>query len=317
MAAARYRRHHMGSSVPPPGSGGFDPDPRGPSPQSSGGLSRYEGSNQDQGQSDPRLAGPLDVFATVRTALGLYGADALKLWQTIAIVVIPVQALVFVLRAITVPSGSELINSKIYLMPGASDGGFVAVSVLGELLALLALLVSVGATYRILLGRHLHHPADLATSFSFALERALPLLWVSLLTFLVVAIGIICLILPGIYLAISLAVAVPVLMAEDRRGLAALRRARELVAGHWWHVLGAIVVAAVVAVVGEVVIDLLARAIVSGVSPHSVSGLLLINAIVSALVSILFYPFTAAVPVVLYVDMLARQNDPQLDRLLA
>lgn len=263
------------------------------------------------------MTGPLDVFATVRTALGLYGADALKLWQAIAVVVIPVQALVFGLRAITAPSGLRLQNSRLSLPPGVSSGGFVAVSDLSGLISALAVLICVGATYRILLGRHLHHPADLTTSFSFALERLLPLLWVTILTAVVVLIGFICLIIPGIFLAVSLAIAVPVLMAEDRRGLAALRRARELVAGHWWHVLGVLVVAAVAGAAGEIIIALIARAVVSGVSPHSVTGDLAITAVVNALVSVVFYPFTAAVPVVLYVDMLARHTDPQLDRLLA
>jgi hypothetical protein len=303
----------MGSSVPPPGFGGSNPDPLGPPPQPSGSLPRFEGTNQAPG-SDPRVPGPLGVFDTVRTALGLYGADALKLWQAIAVVVIPVQLLVFVLRTIAVPHGSVLINSKIYLLPGTSDGGFLLVTLIGDLLALL---VSVGATYRILLGRHLHHPADLSASFSFALERALPLLWVSILTAVVVLIGFVLVIIPGIYLAVSLAIAVPVLMAEDRHGLSALSRARELVSGRWWQVLGAIVVAAIVALVGEIIIGLLAKPIVSGIAPHSVTGYLLISALVNALVSIVFYPFTAAVPLVIYVDLLARKNDPQLDRLLA
>ncbi len=262
------------------------------------------------------MPGPLGVFDTVRAALGLYGADAVKLWQAVALVVIPVQALVFVLRAITVPGGSIQRNSKIYI-PSGSGGGFVGVSLLADLLAALALLVSLGAMYRILLGRHLHHPADLVTSFSFALERVLPLLWVSILTGVIVAIGFILVIIPGIYLLISFVIAVPVLMAEDQRGLNALRRSRELVSQHWWHVLGAIIIAAIVAFVGELVIGVVAAVLVRGLTPHSVTGFLLISAIVTAIFSILYFPFTAAVPVVLYVDMLARKGDPQLDRLLA
>jgi hypothetical protein len=282
-----------------------------------GGLPRYEGPTADWGSPDPRVPGPLGVFETVRAALGLYGADAFKLWQAVALIVIPVQALVFLLRVITVPGGSVLHHSRIYIQPGVSDGGFVFLSGVGELLAALALLISAGAAYRILLGRHLHHPADLTTSFSFALERVLPLLWVSILFAVCVLVGFILVIIPGIYLFVSLAVAVPVLMAEDRRGLAALGRSRELVAGDWWHVLGAIIVAVIAAAVGEIVINLVADAIVSGLTPHSVTGFLAINAAVSALISILFYPFTAAVPVVIYVDLLVRKRDPQLERLLA
>ena len=263
------------------------------------------------------MPGPLGVFATVRAALSLYGADAVKLWQAVALVVIPVQILVFLLRVITVPGGSILHNAKIYLQPGTGNGGFVFISDIGELLAALALLVSVGATYRILLGRHLNHPADLVTSFSFAIERVLALLWVSILTGVLVGIGLILVIIPGIYLFASFAVAVPALMAEDHRGLNALRRSRQLVSQHWWHVLGCVIVAALVALIGEVVINEVAAAIVRGVSPHSVTGFLLITAIINMLISILFFPFTAAVPVVIYVDMLLRKNDPQLERLLA
>ena len=112
------------------------------------------------------------------------------------------------------------------MQPGRSDGGFVAITSLSELLAALALLVCVGASYRILLGRHLHHPADLSESFSFALERVLPLLWVSILVAVFVVIGFIMVILPGVYLFVSFAIAVPVLMAEDRRGLQALSRSQ-------------------------------------------------------------------------------------------
>jgi hypothetical protein len=299
----------MGTSLPPPGNGGSDPEDPGPT---YGSLPKYEGPASDGGSPDPRLSGPLGVFATVRTALDLYGADFRRLWAAVALIVIPVELLVFVLRAVTVPSGSILQNSKIYVP--ADSGRFVAISLLSELLAGLALLVSVGATYRILLGRRLHHPADLLTSFSFALDRVVPLLWVSILTGVLVAFGLIAVIIGAIYLFVSFVVAVPVLMAEDRRGLTALSRSRELVSENWWHVLGCVIVAAIVALIGEIVINQVADAIVSG--SHSITGFLLVNALISALVSILFYPFTAAVPVVLYVDLLLRKSDPQLERLL-
>ena len=265
----------------------------------------------------PGVPGPLGIGDTVRAALGLYGADALTLWKIVAAVVIPVQALIWILRVITVPNGSIARDAKIYVQPGVSDGGFVAISTLGELLLALALLVCVGATYRILLGRHLHHPTDLMTSFSFGVERVLPLLWVSILVGVLVFVGFILIIIPGVYLFVSFVAAVPVLMAEDRRGFSALQRSRELVADNWWRVFGVILVAALVAAVGEFVIGLIAGAIIRTVAPHSIDGLLLISGIVNALVSILLYPFATAVPVVLYVDLLLRKDDPQLDRLLA
>ena len=265
---------------------------------------------------DMTVPGPLGVVDTVRVAYGLYRADMVTLWQVMAIVIVPQELLLFVLRDLTVPTGAFLQNGKLYVF-GGTDGGFVTVTLLGYLLTLLILLLSIGASYRILLGRHLHHPADLAASFGFALTRARSLLWLVILTALLLVVAFLCLIVPGIYLAVAFTIVVPVLMAEDKRGTTALGRSRELISGCWWHVLGCLIVAAIAVGVGELVISLIANPLVNAISPHSITGFLIIDAVVNAVVSILFAPFAAAVPVVIYVDMLVRKGDPQLARLLA
>ena len=300
---------HMGANTPPPEFGG--PGPYGPGPTDPDGT-------QQGGFTpgpDPRVAGPLGVFQTVGTAFGLYGADLLTLWQVMAIVVIPLQVVVFLLRDVTVPSGAEIFNGKLYVFEG-TDGGFVAITAVGYLLTALIVLISIGAAYRILLGRHLHHPADLRTSFGFAVGRAGSLLWLSIITGVLVLVGFILIIVPGIYLLVAFGIAVPVLMAEDRRGFNALGRSRELISDNWWHVLGCLIVAGIVAGFGEVVITLLLNPLVRAISPHSITGFLIIGSVLNALLTILFTPFTAAVAVVMYVDMLGRKNDPQLQRLL-
>jgi hypothetical protein len=265
---------------------------------------------------DPRVPGPLGVLGTVSAALGLYGADNVTLWKVMATIVIPVQLLEFILRDLTVPGGAIVQSGSLAVISG-TDGGYVAVSLFSDLLTALVVLVSVGAAYRILLGRHLHHPADLLTSFSFAVERLRSLLWLSILTALCVLAGLVCLIIPGVYLVVAFGVAVPVLMAEDKRGMKALERSQALVSGCWWHVLGCLVFAGVGAAIGEEIVGLLLDPLVSGLSPHSVGGFLIISAVLSAVASILVVPFTAAVYVVIYVDMLVRKADAQLARLLA
>jgi hypothetical protein len=72
-----------------------------------------------------------------------------------------------------------------------------------------------------------------------------------------------------------------------------------------------------VAGIGEAAASLLITPLVSGLSPHSITGFLLISGVLDGAVSILLAPFTAAVTVVIYVDMLYRKADPQLQRLLA
>ena len=69
------------------------------------------------------------------------------------------------------------------------------------------------------------------------------MLWVSILVGLVVGIGFILLIIPGIIFLTMLSVTIPALIVEDHGGTAAMGRSWNLVKGHFWHVLGMIVVA--------------------------------------------------------------------------
>ncbi|GAI56590.1 unnamed protein product, partial [marine sediment metagenome] len=61
-----------------------------------------------------------------------------------------------------------------------------------------------------------------------------PFFWVSLLTGLVIGLGFLLFILPGIIFVIWLAFSVYTVICEDKKGFKALSRSRELVKGHWW-----------------------------------------------------------------------------------
>ncbi|HET9074363.1 MAG TPA: hypothetical protein VFN48_07270 [Solirubrobacteraceae bacterium] len=266
--------------------------------------------------SGPGVPGPLSIGATVRTALALYRADAARLWGAIALVVVPTQALVLGLRLISIPSGAVLRNAAVVVRAGQT-GTFTGVSTVAAVLSALMLLVSIGAAYRIILGRYLDHPADLRTSFSFALDRAFGLVWVSILVAACVLVGFLLFILPGIYFIVALSVAVPVLMTEGGRGARALARSQELVAGAWFHVLGCLLVAAVLGGLGEGLLQLLLTSLTRALTPGSIPGFLLIGGALTSLVAVLLAPFSAAVSTVIYVDMLVRKHDPYLPQLLA
>lgn len=63
-----------------------------------------------------------------------------------------------------------------------------------------------------------------------------PFFLVSLLTGLIIGLGFLFLIVPGIIFAVWFAFSTYVVICEDKRGFKALSRSRELIKGHWWSV---------------------------------------------------------------------------------
>ena len=70
-----------------------------------------------------------------------------------------------------------------------------------------------------------------------------PIVGTYLLLYLLVSLGFIALIIPGIYLGNCWSLAAPVMIVEHRFGMTALRRSRQLVTGVWWKTFGIYIVA--------------------------------------------------------------------------
>jgi hypothetical protein len=91
----------------------------------------------------------------------------------------------------------------------------------------------------------------------------------SLLAAIAIGIGLILIIVPGLFLITIWAVIVPVIVIEQSGALASFGRSRELVRGRGWHVFGTLVVVYVVLIVVGAVLGLVFSAL-----PHALgSGL--------------------------------------------
>ena len=75
--------------------------------------------------------------------------------------------------------------------------------------------------------------ANLFESFNFAVTRLVSLLAVGIITGVLIIIGLICLIVPGIIIAIMFALVTPVIMIERVGALESLGRSRRLVSNRW------------------------------------------------------------------------------------
>ena len=74
-----------------------------------------------------------------------------------------------------------------------------------------------------------------------------PIVGTYLLLYVLVILGFLALVIPGIYLLNCWSLAGPVMIVEHRFGMTALRRSRQLVTGVWWRTFGIFVVAFLIA----------------------------------------------------------------------
>jgi hypothetical protein len=127
-------------------------------------------------------------------------------------------------------------------------------------------------------------------------------LLVSVLVGLATVAGLILFIIPGIYVGVRLAVSIEVLVVEGRRGTQAMGRSWELVGGHWWHAFGTLLVAGLLTGVVNAVIT----------TPFGNTGWL-VQAVAAAVATVITLPYG----VLLYLDLRARKENLNLERLRA
>lgn len=121
---------------------------------------------------------------------------------------------------------------------------------------------------------------------------ALPLFLASLLVGIAVAVGLILLIVPGLFLLTIWAVVAPVVVLEQRGVLGSISRSQELVKGNGWGVFGVIVIVFLI----TAGVGILVGAIVGG-------GNDVVRAVVGWLLNVLLAPVAALATSVLYFEL--------------
>src|ERR1700733_2149472 len=133
-------------------------------------------------------------------------------------------------------------------------------------------------------------------------SSALPYIWsvaaASILAGIAITIGLVLIIVPGLWLITIWAVIIPVIVIERSGALASFGRSRQLVRGHGWHVFGTLVLVFVILIVVDIVLGVifLALPIVlrSGLSTI-ISGPL-IAPFLALVVTLIYYRLTTGQP---------------------
>ena len=183
----------------------------------------------------------------------------------------------------------------------------VVVTVLGTTFLTGFLMIVVG---RAVLGQ----PIDLGTALQELKPRLLPLLGLTLLVTLIVILGILACIVPGVWLYVGLALAPPVLMLEKTTVSGSMSRSWELVKGNWWRIFGILLLTALLVTVVSMLIGVPFALLGGGFSTFTgefteltFSGLLA-QTTGDVLAMTVTTPFAAIVSALIYVDQRMRRE---------
>ena len=258
--------------------------------------------------SAPQLR-PLGVGEILDVAITIYRRNARTLLTLVFVVVAPFEILSALFQASALPDDELITETE----PGSLElqedfwigvAGFGAAAVLSFLGATIA----TGACFKAIADGYLGEQAEWRPALAYAARRLHSILWVTFLGGLLAVLGLILFIIPGIYLYVAFAVAVPVLLTEGVRGRKALGRSRRLVKGRWWGTFAVVILGSILVGIVEAAAVGLAAVVTTLDTADPTLGSFLVNTTATVVASLIATPFAAAFITVLYFDLRVRKE---------
>ena len=242
-------------------------------------------------------------------------------WRTllraVLVVIVPVQIISTIVTADYTLSSFDIGSSSEQTTREAIEelNRHVDGLLISSLLQIVALALATAACLRAIASAYLGELTDWRDSTSYALRNAGPLLALTALYLAGVTLGAIALLLPGVWLYIAWAFALPVLLVEGLRGPAALGRSYTLVRGRWWRTFCVIALGFLLAIV----VSTLARGVfLIGLLVSDDDAVVLVLSTIAGIVGLaVSAPLQAALLTVLYFDTRVRTEELDLERLAA
>jgi len=244
---------------------------------------------------------PLSLGEILDAAFKIYKNHFKTLLLCVLPIVIP---LAILSTLVTASLNSEAFDPS----PEAANlgGAAIAGSLLGFVLLIVLSTLATAACTRAVASAYLGRAAGWRESLGFGLRKVLPLIAVAILTGLAVMVGLLALILPGLYVGVRLYLASPALVVEDESATGALGRSWKLVKDRWWSTFGTILVSGlIIFVLGLLVGGLLT--IPAQLGDSSLVGAIL-NTVGQILSNAVTIPLQAAVLTILYFDLRVRKE---------
>ena len=269
---------------------------------------------------------PLTAGEVISQAIKAFGQLFWKLFGLAAVVLIPLYLVLgvgAVLFGVVIPIAVDNGDGAAELVGALAVGAVVAIAAQTLLASSVSAMVAQG---------YLAAPPDWSRAMQAAAAKFGSLLWAALevtaavvgvtlvpavltgviasavpsgaASATVVVVGLLAVAALGVYVAISLVAVLPVVLFEDQRGLAALRRARSLARGRWWATLGTLLTVGLIGA-GITIVAQTAAGVVAQVSP-SVGGLVAI--VLSVTAALALAPLAQVAVTLVYFDLRNREG---------
>jgi len=249
---------------------------------------------------------PRTLGEILSEAFRIYKENAAKLLLIVAVIVVPLSFIsAAAIRLLGEPKAHriEILGQPATIEYSRSFGVTVAALLIGAAIGVITWAILQAAMLRGAAQATIGDPVDVEASYRWGLRRFGSVLLLAILVGIVVGVGFILLIIPGIIFLVFLSVSEPALIVENRRGTEAMSRSWNLVRGHFWHALVVILVAAII------------TGVVQGILTAIGGDNWFVRWIFTAIAQIITAPFTALVTVLLYLDLRARKEALTADRL--
>ncbi|MEX2416784.1 MAG: glycerophosphoryl diester phosphodiesterase membrane domain-containing protein [Actinomycetota bacterium] len=248
---------------------------------------------------------PRGIGDILSAAFEIYKRNWQALVTMVAIVAIPVSLIqYYIIRELVLTERTILITEAGEVQVTSGFYRSLGASALANLFVLIMTYVLLAAITKAAADDIVGRTPSVGESYRFGFNKFFSVLWISILAGLIVAGGLILLIIPGIIFAVKLTTAIPSLVVENKRGTQAIGRSWNLTKGHFWHVLGAVVVSAIL------------TGVVSAIISGPFSGWFL-GGLFSGIAMSITMPFSSLVLVLLYTDLRVRKENLDVPTLRA
>ena len=253
---------------------------------------------------------PLGIGEILDVGITIYKRNFRTLLTLVFVVVAPFEVLSALVQASALPDNSFLTDTSATEPVDIDREFWLGIAAFGAaaLLSFIAGIVATGACFKAVADGYLGERAEWRPALRYAARRFHSILWVTILGAFLAGLAAILLIIPGIYLWVCFAVAVPVLLTEGVKGRKALGRSRRLVSGRWWGTFGVVLLGAIlVGIVEGALVGL--TAIVTSLDTADPSiGSFIFSTTATVIASVISTPLSAAFVTVLYFDLRVRKE---------
>ncbi len=253
---------------------------------------------------------PLGIGEIFDVGITIYRRNFRALLTLVFVVVAPIEIGSALIQSSALPDDDGLVTdtSTGTLELGRDFWTSVAGFGAAGILSFVGATVATGACFKAIADGYLGERAEWRPALRFAARRLHSILWITVLGGLLSILGLLLLVIPGVYLYIAFSVAVPVLLTEGLRGRRALGRSRRLVKGRWWGAFGVVALGTILVGIVSGALAGLAGAFTTFDTSNPTLGSFLVNTGATVLASLVATPLTAAFVTVLYFDLRVRKE---------